>query len=412
MKFGEWLDMWFQYYCKPAIRETTAKGYENRIYCHIIPNLGNIPLNELTQSDIQAFYHKLKTSGRMQYTEIFGKGLSDRMIRGCHACCHAALEKAEAEKLIFKNPATGCKLPPKKAKEMSVLTPNEVYRFLKQAKYEGVYELCLLEISTGLRRGEIGGLKWEDLNPSTCELHIRRQVIITDDGLSTNAPKTKASIRTIILPEQLVNVLMEYKKNIKSDWMFPSPVNDEKPWHPKSLYVKVMKILEHAECKKVRFHDLRHTFATMALQNGMDVKTLSAMIGHISATTTLDIYSHNTAEMQIQAANQIERAMGRNVPIPVEDQVETTIEKPDIKPFTPYKGKIRKSGTGGIYEINDHLFEGRYSPTNAHGKRESHNVYAKTREECQAKLDAKIEEVRARIAAEKAAIELAASSEE
>jgi hypothetical protein len=138
----------------------------------------------------------------------------------------------------------------------------------------------------------------------------------------------------------------------------------------------------------------------MSLESGMDVKTLSAMIGHISSATTLDIYSHITNEMQVNAARKIDNSYGRDYGVYEEETKVIEEPKPVIKPFDPYKGKIRKSDTGGIYELNDHL----YTPTNANGKRESHNVYGKTREECQEKLSAKIAEVRARINAEKEAM--------
>ena len=113
MPFGEWIDFWYQTYCKHTIRVTTQVEYENRIYKHIIPEIGKIPLNKLTQSDIQQFYARTKSSGRKINTEIYGTGLSDRVIRAIHANCRSALEKAVQEGLIRINPAIGCKLPPK-----------------------------------------------------------------------------------------------------------------------------------------------------------------------------------------------------------------------------------------------------------------------------------------------------------
>ena len=209
----------------------------------------------------------------------------------------------------------------------------------------------------------------------------------------------------IILPPPLVEVLKKYKETVESIWMFPSPVKEgDEPRDPQSLYHRTQLLLERAGCKRVRFHDLRHTFATMSLESGMDVKTLSAMIGHISSATTLDIYSHITTEMQVNAARKIDNSYGRDYEVYEEEAKVVEEPKPVIKPFDPYKGKIRKSGTGGIYELNDHLYEGRYTPTNANGKRESHNVYGKTREECQEKLNAMYVEVRARINAEKEAM--------
>lgn len=277
---------------------------------------------------------------------------------------------------------------------------NEIIRFLHQAKEEGYYELFLLELGTGMRRGEILALKWSDLNFATGELRIERQVYIIKAEVIISAPKTKASIRTVILPPSLLKALGAYKKTVDSEWMFPSPKDNGRPRNPSSVRKRLQLILERAGCKKVRFHDLRHTFATMALEHGMDVKTLSATIGHVSSATTLDIYSHITDTMQRQAAVHIDRKIGGT-----DAQMPTIAreERKDTSPveFTPYKPKIQKPGTGCVTMINDHLYEGRYTPTNAYGKWESHNIYAKTREECKEKLAEMIAEVKAQIKAEK-----------
>ena len=400
MPFGEWIDFWYQTYCKHTLRVTTQAGYENRIYEHIVPEIGSIPLNKLTQTDLQQFYARTKSGGRKIYVETNGAGLSDRMVRAVHANCRSALEKAVQEGLIRNNPAIGCKLPPKKSREMKVLTPNEIIRFLNRAKEEDYYELFLLELGTGMRLGEILALKWSDLNFTTGELRIERQVNVINGGPLISKPKTKASIRTIILPSSLLQILSDYKKKVDSEWMFPSPFDNIKTRNPAGVRKRLQLILERAHCPIVRFHDLRHTFSTMALENGMDVKTLSATIGHVSSATTIDIYSHITNTMQRQAAAKIDRQIGgTDTEIPSdEQQVRVDTDQPE---FEPYKPKVRKSGTGCVTMINDHLFEGRYTPTNVYGKRESHNIYAKTREECEEKLAAMIVQVKADIKAEK-----------
>ena len=400
MLFGEWIDFWYQTYCRHTLRITTQIEYENRIYKYVIPEIGGIALSQLTQSDLQQFYAKEKSGGRKNRTDIYGTGLSDRVIRALHANCRSALEKAVQEGLIKTNPAIGGKLPPKKSREMKVLTSNEIMHFLNRAKEEGYYELFLLELGTGMRRGEILALKWSDLNFKTGELRIERQVNVIHGETIISEPKTKSSIRTAILPPSLLKTLSEYRKTVESEWIFPSPIDDTKPRNPSAVRKRLQLILERAGCPKVRFHDLRHTFSTMALENGMDIKTLSAVLGHTSSETTIDIYSHITDKMRQQAAVKIDRKIsGTEAQISQDDErVRVDTDQPE---FEPYKPKIRKSGTGCVTMINDHLFEGRYSPKNAYGKRESHNIYAKTREECEEKLAAMITRVKADIKAEK-----------
>lgn len=406
MTFGEWMDLWYQNYSKPSVRESTQEGYETSIYKHIIPEIGHIQLDKLSQNDLQQFYTRLKKNGRRRYADTLGSGLSDRSIRSCHARCRMALEKAVNEGLIYKNPAIGCKLPPKKSREMQVLSPEELQRFLIQAKHDGYYEIFMLDIATGMRRGELMGLQWDDINLKTGEVHISRQVSRVRGQLVASEPKTKTSIRTIMLPSSVIRMLSEYKDTVNSIWVFPSPVIEGAPRDPQTIYHKMQKVLERADCKKVRFHDLRHTFATMALARGMDVKTLSATIGHISSATTLDIYSHFTDEMRRMSAEKIERNIGRNETLPAhlrqpKPLTEGEPKKPPQPKFEPYKGKIRRSGSGGLYQVNENLWEGNYSPTLPNGKRHKYNVYASTREECEAKLEEMIARVKAEIAEEK-----------
>ncbi len=406
MLFGDWIDFWYRTYCKHTIRLTTQIEYENRIYQHIIPEIGIIPLNQLTQSDLQQFYARERSGGRKIRIETYGAGLSDRVIRAIHTNCRSALEKAVQDGLMKINPAIGCKLPPKKSREMKVLTQSEIIRFLNRAKEEDYYELFLLELATGMRRGEILALKWSDLNFKTGELRIERQVNVIHGEIIISEPKTKSSIRTAILPDALLKILLEYRESVESEWIFPSPIDDTKPRNPPAVRKRLQMILERAGCPKVRFHDLRHTFATMSLENGMDIKSLSAMLGHISSETTIDIYSHVTDTMRQQAAAKIDHQISGRQELPPAEAEISSIEKRarvDTAPpdFKPYKPKCRKSGTGCVTMINDHLYEGRYTPTNAYGKRESHNIYAKTKEECEEKLAAMIAQVKADIKAEK-----------
>lgn len=362
---GDWLDLWYQSYKKPNLRPNTQISYERRIYQHIIPTLGNIQMDKLTANDIQQFYARLKQGGRLIRTELYGEGLTDQTIRGIHTTLHAALDKAVSERLLLRNPADGCRLPSAKAREMQVLTPEEIQRLLIQAKEDGCYELLLLELSTGLRRGEICALQWNDLNLRTGELRIERQVHRVKGELVVSSPKTKASNRSIILPAPVLSVLRAYKSTETSRWMFPSPINEDSPRDPAAVRKRLQIVLERAECKKVRFHDLRHVFCTACLEHGMDVKTLSTIIGHVSSSTTLNVYAHVTDKMRRTAAVKIDQGIGKAEP---QAEARAAPQKPAPSTFQAHKGQRRKPGTGCVSQINDHLWEGRYSPIWPDGK--------------------------------------------
>ena len=395
--FGDWLEFWYENHCKPGVRSTTQQRYEELMRQHIIPGLGDTPLNQLTQPVLQQFYVRLKESGRKKNIERYGPGLSDRTVRNCHALCLTALDTAAEEKLIHRNPAVGCKLPPSRPREMQVLSPEEIQRLLIQAKEDGCYELLLLELSTGLRRGEICALQWDDLNFKTGALRVERQVHRVKGELVVSQPKTKASSRSVILPAPVVNVLAQYRKGVDSRWMFPSPVSEDAPRDPAAVRKRLKTILERAECKHVRFHDLRHTFATNALEHGMDVKTLSTIIGHVSSTTTLNVYAHVTDDMRKTAALKIDLGIAGAEPKP---GIEAVPKKPARSTFQAKKGKYRKPGTGCISQISDYLWEGRYSPK-VNGNRLARNVYAHSKAECEKLLAEMIAEMKVEIAARK-----------
>ena len=394
MTFGAWLDHWYRSDCKPTISPKTQTDYESRIYQHIIPEIGQIPLVKLTSGDLQQFYIRLKQGGRLLQPERYGPGLSDRMVKTCHVTCCTALDKAVSQGLLLKNPAAACKAPATHPKEMQVLTQEEMQRLLIQAKENDCYELLLLELTTGLRRGELLALQWDDLDFQTGELYIQRQVQRIRGELTVTQPKTRSSSRSIILPTPILDILKSCRQHTGSRWMFPSPRKEDSPRDPAAVRKKLSTILERAGCKHVRFHDLRHTFATNALEHGMDVKTLSAIIGHVSSATTLNVYAHVTDGMRQSAAAKIDRAIAKAEPEPD----AAVKEKPARTTFQAVKGKYRKPGTGCVSQIGDHLWEGRYSPK-VNGKRMTRNVYAQTEAECEKKLAEMIVEMKEEIAA-------------
>lgn len=398
MTFGAWLDHWYQTCSMPALRPSTQQEYELRIYRHIIPALGEIPLNKLTEANLQQFYHQLKHGGRLNRTDLYGPGLSDRSVRGCHITCRAALAQAVEEGLISVNPAEGCKLPGEGRREMQVLTREEMQRLLIQAKEDGCYELLLLELSAGLRRGELLALQWDDLDLGTGELRISRQVSRVRGKLTVSQPKTDAAVRTIVLSPAVTEQLRHYREQVDSRWIFPSPKKEDAPRDPAAVRKLLSRVLKRAQCPKVRFHDLRHTFVTTALEYGMDVKTLSAVVGHRSSSTTLNVYTHVTKAMERQAAAKIDQGIGKQEAPPEESQ---EAKHPTMTTFRADPGKRRKPGTGCVHQIGEHLWEGRYSPRGPDGKQRSRNVYGHTLEACEEKLKVLIETMKAEIQAER-----------
>ena len=310
MPFGEWLDYWYETYCKPNARPATQRTYEGYIRLYLHPRLGNIPLNKVTINDVQQMCTWMMTEARMDQKNG-DSGLSDSQVRNCYSLCDRVLKKAVAEKLIARNPTKGCKLPPNRPNEMNLLSREDMQKVLIQAKEENYYELFLLEFATGLRLGELMALQWDDVDLVTGELRINKQVNLVGSKLVISEPKTKAAVRTLVLPPSVRKVLAEYKTRVNSRWLFPSPKKEDLPIIPSAVSRRLHTLLEHAGCEQVRFHDLRHTFATNALARGMDIKTLSTILGHVSSATTLNTYSHVTDEMRQRAAVKIDQGIAK-----------------------------------------------------------------------------------------------------
>ena len=301
---GQWMDVWFENYAKIKVRPSSHQTYRGYIENHIKPNIGSIPLNKLTSLELQKLYKKLLGNGRVERIESKKqpKGLSAKTVRNINQIISSALNLAIEQKLILTNPADACALPKLERREMKTLPAEQLTSFLREAKESGVFEMYYIELATGLRRGELLGLKWSDIDLEHGSLRVQRQIARIDGEIVEGPLKTKNAYRTLPLSADAIDVLKKQKKKCgNSQYVFPSPTGG--PISPDSVLHMLHRVLKRAGLPKVRFHDLRHTFATLALQNGVDIKTVSGMLGHFSAGFTLDTYAHVTTTAQKEAAN-------------------------------------------------------------------------------------------------------------
>ena len=223
------------------------------------------------------------------------------------------LEQAVAEHLLLANPAQGCKLPQLEKREMKILPQEKIGMYLAEAEKRGLLAAFYLELTTGLRRGELLALQWTDLDVESKTLSITKQVNRINGELVVSPPKTRNSVRTLALPQQAVDLLIaEHKKHPRNPYLFPSPKTGTM-YDPDAFRRTHDKILKAIGAEHIRFHDLRHTFATLSLKSGVDVKTLSGALGHYSAGFTLDTYAHVTTDAQLKAAQTMGNILSRAV---------------------------------------------------------------------------------------------------
>lgn len=230
-------------------------------------------------------------SGRTNRKSGHGNpGLSSATVRSLHLMLHNALNRAVKERLILCNPTEDCIAPKVQKFEMQILQPEHIKTYLDAAEKRGLLPMFYLELVSGLRKGELTALLWSDLDITNRTISVNKQYVKNPNGeLTLSRPKTETSVRKVSVPQEAVDLL------------FPSPITREM-YHPDSIVNLHKKILKDAGLPHIRFHDLRHTFATLALQNGVDVKTVSSMLGHYDAGFTLRTYTHATRQKQDEAA--------------------------------------------------------------------------------------------------------------
>ena len=291
LTLSEWLDQWLVS-MDGVVRPSTLNGYRSYIENHIRPGLGEKRITQIKPTDIQKFYDKL------------GQKLASGSVRRIHTVLHGIMKAAQQARLIPRNPVDDIAPPKYNYQQKNILTDDQLTVFMDAIKEDAVwFDFFYTEIMTGLRRGEICGLRWEDFDEADGTLKVCRTVRREKGtGLTTGDTKTYAGTRKIILPPSVTAMLKERNRISLTDWIFPNPLCLEQPTAPDAAYRRMKQLLEQAGLPDIRFHDLRHTFATHALTSGVDVKTLSGILGHTRAAFTLDTYTHTTGDMQKRAA--------------------------------------------------------------------------------------------------------------
>ncbi len=299
---ASWLWTWYELYSKPNVRPSTAEYYRRSI-----PRIGDIKLNRLTSRDIQKLYRDLQENGRMREVQRSkNPGLSNATVRGIHMMLHNALDRAVKARLILCNPTEDRIIPKLVKQEMKILHPEDMGAYFQAADKRDVLPMFYLELVSGLRKGELVALLWSDLDSESCTISVSKQAAVRNGEITVSRPKTETSVRRVSIPHEAVELLIrEHEKHPDNPYMFPTPKTGGM-YYPNSIVNLHKKILKDAGLEHIRFHDLRHTFATMALQNGVDVKTVSTVLSHYDAGFTLRTYTHATRQKQDEAA----RTMG------------------------------------------------------------------------------------------------------
>lgn len=300
---SEWLDQWLEQMAL-TLRPSTLEHYRSDMEHHAKPYLGSKRLIQITASDLRKLYDILKRRGRVKPRPGQYHGLSTTTIHGIHTTLHHALKAAVEQGLLPSNPADEVDPPKAVQPPLNILNDEQLDIFMAAIQKDLIWhDFFYTEMTTGLRLGEICGLLWTDFNDRDGILSICRTLHKETGGrLVAGDTKTYAGTRKITLPPSTSELLKDRKRRSYSPWIFHDPLRPEAPVSPGSAYRQLKKILRANSMPNLRFHDLRHSFATHALASGVDAKTLSGILGHTKASFTLDRYTHTTGDMQKRAA--------------------------------------------------------------------------------------------------------------
>jgi integrase len=308
--FGSYLQSWLEDVAGPAVRPSTRESYESLVRVRVLPHLGSVKLSEVTPQRLQALYSSLSASG-----------LSPASVGRTHAVLHAALKQALLWNLIPRNPAAAARPPSAPRSEMQTLTRDEVQRLVAAAGDATFRCLYLLAATAGLRRGELVGLRWSDIDLDRGQLTVLRTAQrIKAEGIVFGEPKTKAGRRTVRLGSLAVSALRTHRPAQLEQRLKAGPAWTDTglvftsargtPIEEARLTRTFKRDLEVAGLPAVRFHDLRHTAATLLIEQGVAIKAVQSALGHSTIAVTMDTYAHVTPAMQDSVAETIDRLFG------------------------------------------------------------------------------------------------------
>ena len=309
---GEYLINWLETYCLPNLQISAFESYEIIIMRHLIPNLGCIPLQKLITMHIQQYYAKALKRGRLD-----GKGgLSNKTVHYHHRVLKHALSHAVDMQLLTRNPADSAKPPKPQKFSAKFLDEEGVAQYLAAAQGTRMEIPILLAIALGPRRGEVLGFKWPDLDHNRKILTVNRTLIYSKKGLIFKPPKSEESNRSLKITDTIIATLKRHKAAQAERMLLLGDLytkndlicchDDGQPIHPSTFGHWYTDWIKENNLPKVRFHDLRHTNATLMLKSNIPAKVASQRLGHSGISITMDLYSHILDSMQEEAANAIE----------------------------------------------------------------------------------------------------------